>query len=636
MNAGVRFSIWAPLWATLGVSLPLSFAAVANFRLYFLTTWELVPLYATEWLVFGIAGLAMVGVLGAAGAVQRRHWPVTDSGRLARVLFAMILGVSLVFGARAWLLSLFPVFFPAVVWTVAVLAVGLGFGLLALLRPRSTLFSRSLAIARPVAIFGALTLASLPWVVGSSHTAPQPRLSVAQASQPPNIVLISIDTLAASHLVPYGYGRATSPRIAAFAAAATVYDDMHASANFTTPSVASMLTGVSPWSHRTLQLYGGLTDTFRASALPARLRAAGYRSAAFGSNPWAGARQQRVLEYFDHWESGTDWAFGPCFDRAMRFLPYICPAFADPMIGAAQAKALRVAAAAGLVDLSRHSDPAQVAARVDAWLSRPSDGPVFVWAHFLQPHDPYAAPSPWIGRFDASAGARDYWTSQNPFNFNAATETPARMALLEARYDESVSYVDDAVGHLIESVRAHLGPNTAILITADHGESFAHGYGGHAGLMLYEDLIHVPLIVSWPQGAGMGERRAGLVSHVDIAPTVAALAGIVPSPGWQGISLRGGAVDAERTVYAMNFEQNTSRGRLRTGSVAALRGRWKLVRYFGRPRYAGMPALHTTLYDLVADPQEVRDVAALHADIVAMLSAGIDAELERHGHALPE
>jgi hypothetical protein len=55
-----------------------------------------------------------------------------------------------------------------------------------------------------------------------------------------------------------------------------------------------------------------------------------------------------------------------------------------------------------------------------------------------------------------------------------------------------------------------------------------------------------------------------------------------------------------------------------------------------RPRYAGMPTLHTTLYDLMADPQEVRDVAALHADVVAMLSAGIDAELERHGHALPE
>jgi hypothetical protein len=86
----------------------------------------------------------------------------------------------------------------------------------------------------------------------------------------------------------------------------------------------------------------------------------------------------------------------------------------------------------------------------------------------------------------------------------------------------------------------------------------------------------------------------------------------------------------------MNFEQNESRGRLTTGSVAALRSNWKLVRFFGEPKYSNMPRLQTQLFDIAEDPHEHKNLAAIHSDLVATLSAQIDEQLAIHGNATSE
>jgi hypothetical protein len=81
----------------------------------------------------------------------------------------------------------------------------------------------------------------------------------------------------------------------------------------------------------------------------------------------------------------------------------------------------------------------------------------------------------------------------------------------------------------------------------------------------------------------------------------------------------------------MNFEQSDSRGRLTTGSVAALQSNWKLVRFLGEPQYPNMPALQPQLFDLAVDPHEHRNLAAISPGIVAKLSAQIDEQLAIHG-----
>jgi arylsulfatase A-like enzyme len=190
---------------------------------------------------------------------------------------------------------------------------------------------------------------------------------------------------------------------------------------------------------------------------------------------------------------------------------------------------------------------------------------------------------------------------------------------------------------LITAIRQNLGPNTAILLTADHGESFDHGYGGHSGVMLYEDLIHIPLIVELPSTAAPIVKHDELAAQIDLAPTIAMIAGVTPSPSWPGHSLLALPNDPQpRTIFAMNFEENNRRGRLTTGSVAALRSNWKLVRFLGKPQYPNMPQLQTQLFDLAEDPREYKNLASVHPDIVGILSAQIDAQLAIHGIAVSE
>jgi arylsulfatase A-like enzyme len=173
------------------------------------------------------------------------------------------------------------------------------------------------------------------------------------------------------------------------------------------------------------------------------------------------------------------------------------------------------------------------------------------------------------------------------------------------------------------------------MLTADHGESFSHDYGGHGGVMLYEELLHIPLILRLPGESTTSERRVELSDQTDLAPTIAAIAHVTPSPNWSGASLLG-RPSRERTIFAMSFEQNESRGRLSTGSVAVLSDNWKLVRFIGTPKYPKMPRLETQLFDLASDPREQHNLAATHPDLVADLSTQIDEQLERYGGPVGE
>jgi arylsulfatase A-like enzyme len=216
--------------------------------------------------------------------------------------------------------------------------------------------------------------------------------------------------------------------------------------------------------------------------------------------------------------------------------------------------------------------------------------------------------------------------------FESRYDSQSRIETLKARYDESIAYVDHYVGQFISAVHQDLGPNTAIFLTSDHGESFDHGYGSHGGVMLWEDLIHVPFIMSLP-GAAAG-RREDLASQVDLAPTIAAVAGLPPPADWVGRSLVSATEVGNPTVFSMNFEENRSHMPLATGAIAALRSHWKLLRFFGDPRYPHVPLLKNQLFDLRTDPHEHADLESAQPGIAAELSSAIDEQLARHGGAV--
>jgi len=168
----------------------------------------------------------------------------------------------------------------------------------------------------------------------------------------------------------------------------------------------------------------------------------------------------------------------------------------------------------------------------------------------------------------------------------------------EAVYRASVTSADTQIARLVDALRARGElDDTLVLVTADHGEEFLeHGSVGH-GHALYDDQIHIPLVVRLPGRAGAGGVRVAPVEQVDLGPTILAAAGVPAPPGFQGTSLLPFALGAEPPVPVPAFSEMVWHG-------ASVRyGRHKLyVRY--KSRYAPLD-----YYDLGTDPLETHNVA---------------------------
>ena len=628
------FSSWAPLWGFIGIGLPISFLGQVRPASMYLKSTELIGLYGTEWCLLAIFGLAATCFFSILDLISRRCPWKSPPGHVSRIGFAMVIGVAIFFGALAWIVGLnnsSPSIRPWIGLLVVLLLITGG---VAASGKAEAELASIFGLARTLSLVGGISVFSFFSTAGHALVPPTIDEKDKLGGSGTNIVIITVDTLSASHLTPYGSARPTSPNIGEFAKHALVFDRFHSNSNFTTSSVASMMTGVEPWTHRVVQLQGKAEPQYLRESIPARLHEAGYLTAYFGSNPWAGGRLHGYSNYFDHKDSDLDWVFGPCFDRFADLLPLLCAAKSNRLLDYSYSAFEHAAAAVGLISIYPHSDVKAMVDRVVQWTHslRNRHGPVFLWVHFFPPHDPYAAPKPWLGLFDASANAANPIDSHPAGLFEAKDTSKERLDILKARYDESIAYVDHYIGPLLSAVYEDLGSNTAVIFSADHGESFDHGYGNHGGVMLYEDLIHVPLIIRLPDGnAG---RRDDLCSQIDLAPTIAELAGIPPSRAWTGRSLLQPELTADRPVFSMSFEENRSHAKLATGSVAILSGNWKFVRFFGEPRYPEIPVLHDKLFDLQADPHEYSDVSNFHPDIARDLSAVIDQQLSLTGGAV--
>lgn len=429
----------------------------------------------------------------------------------------------------------------------------------------------------------------------------------------PNIFLVTVDTLSAGHLHSYGYGRATSPHIDAFASEATRFETAYANGNWTRPGVASLLNGVRPWIH------GGDLGRPRRGVveelnLLGRLAAAGYEVRTVSMNFYAdrswqgttnfvarGSRVERALNLWPVFLNGLSrvdlaWMFGPGRDA----LDHIRLLFGGC------------------------SNPWNVLERTGICLDAPALGqPLCVWVHLLPPHDPYAAPRPYLGRFEGSAQARTWISSQARYGFLAG-DSPDRQGLLEARYDESVLFADALVGRFLELLKARgLYDQSIVAVTADHGESFRPQYGAHGGPLLLEELIRIPCLIKGP-----GQRQGGVevepFEQADFAPTLLHMAGLPVPSGMEGLPYP--LKPSGRPVFSMN--RDCTPGSPKTFSVAMRQGAWKYVVHFGPWKH---PWPQRELYDLVRDPGETANLVALRKEVAAPMHGRILEELARQG-----
>jgi arylsulfatase A-like enzyme len=355
-----------------------------------------------------------------------------------------------------------------------------------------------------IAPWSTLMFAVLMSMFGCRAEAPAP-----PRQGPPNVLLISVDTLRRDHVGCYGYARDTTPHLDALAETGAVFDNTLSTSSWTLPAHATMLTGRYPSSHGLVDDGTQLAEGVGTVAEP--LRDGGYHT--FGT----------VAHVYVSSEYGLDRGF-VTFDDGL------------------------------LEGGATNPRGDQVTRRFTQLLREaPADQPFFGFAHYFDPHWDYEPPPPFDGQFTDPRydGTIDGSLSALLEAQRGGPLSAEDLGQLVALYDGEIAYVDAQIGRILD-VLEELGhrDHTVVVVTADHGEEFGeHANYGH-GKTLYGEQLHVPLIVAGTDRLPAGSRRTEMVSLVDLAPTLRDLATLPADPAAEGRSLLDEAPTDPRTLFA--------------------------------------------------------------------------------------
>jgi len=378
-----------------------------------------------------------------------------------------------------------------------------------------------------------------------------------------NVVLISLDTLRADHLHSMGYTRETSPNIDGLAREGVTFESCYSQAPWTTPSHFSILTGTYPTTHGATAPYQVTTGAWNdhLPTLASLLSRAGYATAAFvgTGNMSAHLGFHKGFDLYD--ETVLD--------------------------------------AGG-------SDIDAVTEKASHWIEEKSDRSFFLFVHSFEPHTPYTS-----RHFVEAEDLQD--------------ADPSRQNV--ALYDGDVRRGDEGVGRILGALRAgNLTENTIVVVTSDHGEEFDEGAGRTTvgsnfrhGHTLYDELMHVPLVIAGLGGRNPVKRVAAQVRSIDIVPTLLDYLGLGAPEQVEGLSLRPlieGRSEASRPVFFEATTIGTERDGIRADSF----------KYVRRLSYGMLPLSEGAeltplreLYDLNEDPLERHNIAEGELERVAAM-----------------
>ncbi len=338
---------------------------------------------------------------------------------------------------------------------------------------------------------------------------------------PPNLLLISLDTLRADHLSAYGYNRETSPKLDAFAKQAFLFEECIAPSSWTLPSHATMLTGLPPAVHGAY-VFTKPRVRHSLTTLSELARDAGYFTAAFTEGAYVGG-QLGFNQGFDIYSNGLH----------SGALPH----------GTAQ-------------DTLQHG--------LD-WMAQHQEQPFFMFLHTYEIHWPYIAPDKYANKFTSHPIDPVQFTEdigKNDFSgngFMVMTTDPGKRQDVIDLYDGGISHVDAMLGEFFTRMDAMgLLENTIIVVTSDHGEGFwEHRVTSH-GTVLYREMLHVPLIIRLPGKNPPSGRISHLVALADIFPTVLEQMGLQHPANPDAFNLKplmDGVAGYPRTVVTSHLTQ---------------------------------------------------------------------------------
>lgn len=455
----------------------------------------------------------------------------------------------------------------------------------------------------------------------------------------PNVLIVVLDTLSAQHMSLYGYCRETTPNITRFAEQATVYHRHYATGNFTTPGTGSLLTSTYPWTHRGLHGSGTLLEPYGNKNLFS-LFASDCHVVTYTHNAlvvFLLAQMQAGIDTLipmhnlalqENTVSGKlpldNYAIGDWSETLIRgrgqipsslFLSLFEPFLVHNRISSKEV----IKRFPYGIPLANQDARYFLLEDVIDWIIR-SEGslpqPYLGYFHLMPPHEPYCPRREFVGAFE------DNWLPpQKQHHFFSESISFDQLIEWRQYYDEYLAYADAEFGRLIEGLkRGGRLEDTYLILTSDHGQLFERGIHGHMTPVMYEPLLHIPLVISSPNQRKRQDVYS-LTSAVDILPSLLNIMG-KPIPDWcegELLPRLGGKDSPDRQVFALEAKESSKWEYLRKGTVAMLKGCYKLIHYFGYPGHDNIDEL----YNLEDNPEEMNNQADTHPTLVAEFKQSI-------------
>lgn len=494
-----------------------------------------------------------------------------------------------------------------------------------------------------------LPLAASPLIKANTASQIAPIAGASISASQPNVLIVVLDALTASDMSLYGFPRDTTPNLNRFVQRATVFHNHYAGGNFTSPGTASLLTGVLPWSHHAYHTQGTVTDTFVKRNLFS-LAPANVHTVAYTHNSFTQTLLYQFRAYLDELVWPRQLALGDLEYSDLLFSKdYIAALIGEK----GDLRRLKYGLNGSLFltffyrwleDLkanqinSQHRQKFRRGVPNQEWIwflledgidwtieqAHAMPQPYLAYFHFFPPHNPYTPRVDYTGLFSKE----QYDPPGKPDCFASEGNSKGSLNGTRLIYDHFIAFVDSEFGRLVNQLdQMRVLDNTYLILTSDHGEMFERGISGHNVPVLYEPLVHIPLIISKP---GVTDRQDvyDLTSCVDLLPTLLHIYQ-QPVPEWcEGQILPtfpNAPANTDRTVYAIDSKDSPKHGAIKGGSFMIRRGDYKLLHYITH----GDNSIPDELYNLKDDPEEMNDLIKTHPEIGSELQAELEIKLQQ-------
>ena len=386
----------------------------------------------------------------------------------------------------------------------------------------------------------------------------------------PNVILVMVDTLRADHLSCYGADIKT-PNLCRLTQGGTTYQAF-SHASWTKPATASLLTSTLPSTHQTMSKPSSLPGDL--TLISEAMQEAGYTTGGIVSNVNLAESFGFAQGYDDYYYLGPDY-IAYAEESSSKLIVYQLAR--QVFLGIAGGDEVRFN--------DFYQDSKVVNETAFEWIDRRKDDRFFLFLHYMDPHDPYFE-HPYNGVGIARV------SMQEP--------KPEIADRLQDLYRGEIEYLDVQFGDLLAKLDAlGLYDDTVIVVTSDHGEEFNEHGGFWHGLTLYEEQIHVPLLIKWakghePDAPGID---SGIARLLDVGPTLLGVTGITVPEGMQGVDLRepfSTRLEKDQQVYSEEDHEGNVLWSLRTEDEKLI------VANSGNPR--GLP--ERAYFDISGDPLE--------------------------------